>query len=196
MATPPDHRRVRVVPFDPAWVPAFQAEEARIVESLAHLELSIHHIGSTAVPGLAAKPVIDLLLEVRDLDALDERRSRMEALGYEAMGEFGIPGRRFFRKDDGTGERTHHVHAFVAGTADVARHLAFRDYMRTHADAARAYGELKLRIAHEHPDDIEAHVRGKDTFVKEHEAKALAWWKTEPASPLPARSGQPDVQPA
>lgn len=171
----PPVRRVRVVPYDPAWPGAFEVEAARISEALAGLAPRIHHIGSTAVPGLAAKPIVDLLLEVDDLGALEEHRRHLEGLGYEVMGEFGIPGRRFFRRVDGAGERTHHVHAFVPGDPGVVRHLAFRDYLRAHADAAREYGELKVKLARGHPNDIEAYMEGKDAFVKEYETKALAW---------------------
>jgi GrpB-like predicted nucleotidyltransferase (UPF0157 family) len=99
----------------------------------------------------------------------------LEALGYEAKGEFGIPGRRYFRKDDAEGIRTHQVHAFGAGSPGAARHLAFRDYMRAHPGIAREYGALKARLARAHPHDMQAYMDGKDAFVREHERRALLW---------------------
>jgi GrpB-like predicted nucleotidyltransferase (UPF0157 family) len=99
----------------------------------------------------------------------------LEALGYEAMGEFGIAGRRYFRLDDSDGTRTHQIHAFEAGVPNVVRHLAFRDYMRAHPSIAEEYGALKERLANAHPRDMAAYNDGKDAFVKEHERRALLW---------------------
>jgi GrpB-like predicted nucleotidyltransferase (UPF0157 family) len=114
-------------------------------------------------------------MEVEDIVELDDRSSSMEEFGYEAMGEFGIPGRRYFRKNNASGVRTHQVHAFEADSPEVKRHLVFRDYMIAHPVEAQMYGELKQRLAREHPDDIEAYMDGKDPFIKEQEAKAIAW---------------------
>ena len=137
--------------------------------------MRIHHIGSTAIPQTKAKPIIDILLEVTSLKVLDQKAPRLEAFGYEAMGEFGIPGRRYFRLNDSDGTRTHQIHAFEAGTPDVVRHLAFRDYMRTHPSIAEKYGALKERLTNAHPHDRSAYMDGKDAFVKEHERRALLW---------------------
>ena len=93
----------------------------------------------------------------------------------QAMGEFGMQGRRYFRKDSGAGVRTHQVHAFAAGSPHLARHLAFRDYLRAHPETAREYGTLKLRLAESCRGDVEAYIAGKDAFVKDAERKALEW---------------------
>jgi len=169
-------RKVIVLPYEPAWRDAFKREAVRLTNALDEVIISIHHIGSTSVPGLAAKPTIDIILLVPDLDRLDERACAMEALGYEAKGEYGIPGRRYFRKQTPAGVHTHHVHAFLAGSSGAVRHLAFRDYLIAHPAIARQYGDLKLRLAQEHPTDIDAYMDGKAPFIKEHEARALAWW--------------------
>jgi GrpB-like predicted nucleotidyltransferase (UPF0157 family) len=139
------------------------------------LAVRIHHIGSTAIPGIHAKPIIDILLEVDDIAPFDDRSSSIEQLGYEAMGEFGIPGRRYFRKDDPSGVRTHHLHAFQRSSAEVVRHLAFRDYMIAHPKDARAYSALKRKLARQHPENMAAYMEGKDPFIKEHQAKAVEW---------------------
>jgi GrpB-like predicted nucleotidyltransferase (UPF0157 family) len=140
---------------------------------LGTIVVSTHHIGSTAVPGLRAKPIIDILLEVSSLPELDERADRLEKLGYEAMGEFGIPGRRYFRK--GRSARTHHIHAFKRGDTHIRRHLAFRDYLIAHAEIAAQYGRLKAGLAAEFANDNEGYCAGKDGFVKFYEAEALNW---------------------
>lgn len=169
-------RAVLVVPPDPAWAGRYAAEAARIRAALAEVDVEIHHIGSTAIRGIAAKPIVDLLLEVAELAALDARSAAMSGLGYEAMGEFGLPGRRYFRRSTPDGVRLFHVHAFQRGSAEARRHLAFRDYMIAHPAAAQAYGALKQRLAREFPDDMPAYMDGKDAFVKQHEALALAWY--------------------
>jgi GrpB-like predicted nucleotidyltransferase (UPF0157 family) len=145
-----------VAPHDPAWRQQFDEEARRLAEHLGHVVVHLHHIGSTAIPGLFAKPIIDVLMEVVDLTSLDVATPILAALGYEAMGEYGIPGRRYFRRNDASGRRTHQVHAFESGTPEVERHLAFRDYMVAHSAAGRAYGDLKQTLAQRHPDDAEA----------------------------------------
>jgi len=168
-------RRVVVRAHDPAWRLEFEQEAARISRALGELEVSLHHIGSTAIPGIPAKPIIDVLMVVAELVELDAKNSVLADLGYEALGEFGIPGRRFFRRSDESGVRTHHVHAFEVRDPGIERHLAFRDYMIAHPAEARMYGELKRGLALRFPEDVDEYMRGKDAFIKEHEARALAW---------------------
>lgn len=163
---------VALVTVDSTWSDRYSREAACIVESLGALADAVHHIGSTAVPGILAKPILDLLLEVADREALDAIEPGMLQLGYEAMGEFGIAGRRYFRKHDAAGRRTHHVHAFVGGDPNVRRHLAFRDYLRAHTDVAAAYATIKRDLAADRPA---AYVEGKGPFVVAHEALALEW---------------------
>ncbi len=108
--------------------------------------------------------------------------ARMESLGYEAKGEFGIPGRRYFRRGNAVGVRTHQVHAFDVSSAQADRHLAFRDYLKSHPEVARAYGELKRRLAARFPNDIDGYMEGKDSFAKQYEAEGLAWRASRIAS--------------
>jgi GrpB-like predicted nucleotidyltransferase (UPF0157 family) len=170
-------RQVKVVPYNPEWAKAFEIEARGVAEALGGNVAIVHHIGSTAIPGIYAKPIIDLLVEVVDLirvDDIDRTRS-MVALGYEVMGEFGIVGRRYFRKDNRVGDRTHHVHIFEVGSAQVERHLAFRDYAIAHPAVAREYGELKRKLAEQHPTDIDSYMDGKDKFIKEMDKGAAQW---------------------
>jgi len=165
-------RKVEVVPHDPRWQEVFRIESKRVADALGEIVVTIHHIGSTAIPGIYAKPIIDILVEVQDITQVDEQSSAMESLGYEVMGEYGIPNRRFFRKDNLAGVRTHHIHIFEVGSAQVKRHLAFRDYMIAHPEVAHRYSELKRELAREHPLNIDAYMDGKDGFIKEIDLKA------------------------
>lgn len=168
-------RRILVVPYDARWPEAFSRSSREVVSAMGGNLMAIHHIGSTSIPAMHAKPVIDMLAVVSDIAAADGCALRMESLGYEAMGEFGIPGRRYFRRDDEAGVRTHQVHTFQDGSPNVRRHLAFRDFMQAHPAPADQYAALKRRLADARPDDIDAYMDGKDAFIKEMEARALAW---------------------
>lgn len=167
--------QVEVVPHDPLWRDAFEAEAKQVADALGENVVAVRHIGSTAIPGIYAKPIIDLLVEVGDIAEVDGRSAAMESLGYEVMGEYGIPGRRYFRKDNQAGIRTHHIHAFESGSAEAERHLAFRDYMLAHPADAREYSELKRRLAREHPQNMDGYIDGKDGFIKEMDERAARW---------------------
>jgi len=168
-------RKVEVVPHDARWRDAFEAEAKCVAAALGGNVVAIHHIGSTAIANIYAKPVIDLLVEVRDINEVDGQSPAMESLGYEVMGEYGIPGRRYFRKDSRERIRTHHIHAFEANSAEAERHLAFRDYMIAHPGDAQRYSELKRRLAEEHPQSLDAYMDGKDDFIKEVDRRAARW---------------------
>ncbi|MBF0548435.1 MAG: GrpB family protein [Candidatus Riflebacteria bacterium] len=168
-------RKVEVAPHDKNWRNAFEIESKLVAEALGDNVVKTHHIGSTAIPGIFAKPVIDILIEVKNIAEVDKYNSAMESLGYEAMGEFGIPGRRYFRKDNNEGQRTHNIHSFLAGSEEIKRHLAFRDYMIAHSEDAQKYSELKRKLAKEFPTDINKYMDGKDSFIKEIDQKAAKW---------------------
>ncbi|WP_256868005.1 GrpB family protein [Candidatus Entotheonella palauensis] len=156
------------------WPAIFDAEARHLRNTLASVLIDIHHIGSTSVPGLPAKPIIDILAVVRSLGELDARSDAMMALGYEPMGEFGIAGRRFFAKG-GAIHRTHHIHAYELGHVEIAAHLDFRDYLRAHPGQARRYADRKARLAEQHRHDIEAYIAGKGPLVKELLESARQW---------------------
>lgn len=168
-------KKVEVVQPDPKWREAFEVESKRLADTLGENIIAIHHIGSTAIPNIYAKPIIDLLVEVKDLIKIDEQNAAMQLLGYQIMGEFGIPGRRFFRKENSDGIRTHHIHIFEVGSPQIKRHLAFRDYLIAHPEDAQQYSDLKRKLAQEYPTDIEGYMDGKDGFIKEIDRKAAQW---------------------
>ncbi len=168
-------QHIRVLGHDPQWREMFRKEKERIGCMLQGNAAAIYHIGSTAVPDLAAKPVIDIMVAVRSLDEADSRADDFRAAGYEWLGEYGIPGRRYLRK--GGDERTHQVHIFhVSDIHNIVRHLAFRDFLRTHEEERRQYAELKEALAERFPRDIDGYSDGKDMMVRILEARALSWY--------------------
>jgi GrpB-like predicted nucleotidyltransferase (UPF0157 family) len=161
-----------LVPHNTEWSSNFVRESAEVAAALGDVLVAIHHIGSTAIPGILAKPVIDILAVVTDLALVDLQAGTLRALNYEAMGEFGIPGRRYFRKNRADGVRTHQLHAFSVDSSEPQRHLAFRDYLRAHPRAAQAYVELKLELRRRFPTDIQSYAEGKTEFVRDIELRA------------------------
>ncbi|HZL89478.1 MAG TPA: GrpB family protein [Pirellulaceae bacterium] len=164
-------------PYSADWPRQFEREAEKLRELLGAELVAIHHIGSTAVPGLAAKPIIDCLPIVRQIERADSLTSAFEAAGYRVWGEYGLPGRRYFTKDDTTGTRTQNVHIYGEGNAEIARHLAFRDYLRAHPDICRQYEVIKRRAYARFPDDIDQYNDAKDAWIKRVEREAIAWCK-------------------
>ncbi len=169
-----DATRVSLEPHNPAWAGMALAESARIAEAAGDIFMRIEHIGSTAIPGIAAKPTIDLMPVVRDLDELDGRRADIEALGYLWRGEFGIEGRRYcvLERD---GKRLFHVHFYATGNDNIARQVAFRDYLRAHRDEALAYEAIKRESAASNPADSMAYNDHKSDWIRACLQRALAW---------------------
>lgn len=158
------HDPVELRPYDEAWAAAFTAWRDRLAQVLGPRALRIDHVGSTAVPGLPAKPVVDVQVSVADVD--DERSfvPAVESLGL--MLRAREPGHRYFREDVGTGAtRTVHVHVCTAGQPWEHDHLLFRDYLRAHPEHRDAYAALKHDLAARHRDDRVAYTAGKDSFV-------------------------------
>lgn len=166
---------IEIVPYDPNWPHQFAEEAAELQKIFSENFIIAHHIGSTAVPGLSAKPTIDIILIVKNIELVDQKNKQMEALGYEAWGEYQIPGRRFFVK--GEEKRTHHVHTFESGHPEIEHHLIFRDYLKSHPNDAEDYVNLKIKLAHEFANNRRGYVKNKQDFVKALLKKAMKWAK-------------------
>jgi GrpB-like predicted nucleotidyltransferase (UPF0157 family) len=166
---------VELVDGSPMRAAAAKQESARLANAIGDTLVVIHHIGSTSIPAIKAKPTIDLLPIVSSLSALDAREAAVRALGYEWRGEFGLPGRRFLplTRD---GKRLFNVHCYEQNNPEVTRHLAFRDYLRTYPEIAKAYEAEKIRAAALHPGDVLAYNDAKNDWIKETERKALQWY--------------------
>lgn len=169
-----EHRKVKLVPHNPHWQKMAEKEASRIQAVLPDQVLVVHHIGSTSIPGIKAKPILDFVVVVRDLSALEKKDSRLEELGYQAQGERGIPGRRFYSKDT-HGSRSHHLHAFPAGHSEIERHLLFRDYLRAHPEAAGEYERLKEKLARRFPDKSGCYTEAKSDFIFSMDEQARSW---------------------
>ena len=156
---------VRVVPYNPEWATLFAAERERLEHVLAARDISlvIEHTGSTAVRGLAAKPVLDILAGWASEEQRQPTINALQAAGYSYRGEEGIPERDFFRRGE---PRQYHVHLARIDSRFWREHRAFRDYLRAHNDVAAAYGLLKHTLAERHPDDRAAYIEGKTAFVE------------------------------
>jgi GrpB-like predicted nucleotidyltransferase (UPF0157 family)/GNAT superfamily N-acetyltransferase len=163
-------RLIEVLPYNCNWSMQFALEAEKIKNALGSNCIEIHHIGSTSVSGLAAKPVIDMIPVVMDISKVNGSNESMQALGYENKGELGIPFRRFFQK--GGTQRTHHAHIFELGNPEIERHLKFRDWMKTHPEDRHAYALLKKDLARQYPNDIMAYCLGKESFILSIDAKA------------------------
>ena len=161
---------VLVADYDPEWPARFAEERARLTAALDGVPAAIEHVGSTAVPGLAAKPVIDVAVGRPPESDLEPYVRAFTGLGYEYKGENGIPGRHFF----GLGQpRTHHLHLVEFGGELWRAHLAFRDHLRRHPERAAAYAALKRDLATRFPDDRVAYTDAKAPFITEILREAL-----------------------
>lgn len=178
-----DHNRIThnramvafVIPHDPSWKNAFADEGGAIKDAFGTVPAHVHHIGSTAIPVILAKPIIDLLGIISNLADADVKARSLETLGYEVMGAYGIEGRRYFRKMDSNGTRTHHLHMFEEGSPHIERHIAFRDYLIAHPNVAKEYSSLKERLTEGGHPSWDGYLDGKDPFISRVEPQAIDW---------------------
>jgi len=166
-------RKVELVEYNPKW-PQFFSELSRVISTaMGDLALRIEHVGSTSVPGLAAKPIIDLDAVIASRQLLPEAIHRLAGLEYVHKGDQGIRGREAFARQDedtpkdGTGRKwpVHHLYVCAQDNAELARHVAFRDYLRSNPAAALAYAKLKRQLAQQFPYDVDAYCEAKTDFV-------------------------------
>ncbi|MDX1534073.1 MAG: GrpB family protein [Thermoplasmata archaeon] len=164
---------VVIVPYDSDWPRRFAAEARLIRGQIDPYLEGVEHIGSTAVPGLASKPIIDIMPGLKALQDAQACIEPLSRIGYEYVPEYEeeLPQRRYFRKGPETG-RTHHLHMVETSSDFWRRHLLFRDYVRTHPTTAREYEALKIRLAREHGSDREGYTEGKTSFVEDVVARA------------------------
>lgn len=171
--------KVALAAHDPRWSEAAEAQAAILRVALNPILLAVHHIGSTAIPGLKAKPILDLMPVVGDLRGLDRRRSDLEAIGFAWWGEFGLPGRRYATKEEPqSGRRLVQLHCYATGSPDIDRHLAFRDYLRQRPELVASYEQEKVRCRTLHPDNSHEYGACKSAWIDTVEAIALTEWRS------------------
>lgn len=171
-------QNLEVVAYSKDWPERFQEASVRVLPAFGETLIALHHGGSTAVPGLAAKPIIDLVAEITSLVSLDERRSSFEAIGLEWLGENEMPGRRYMRaRDVHTGQHMFHLHCWEAGHPEIERHLVFRDYLIAHPEAANEYGDLKRALADKFRTDRRSYTEAKSDFIRSIDVVAAIWAK-------------------
>ena len=159
--------RARLVEYQPAWVALFEEEAARIRGALGDRILTVEHVGSTAIPGMPAKPVLDLLVGIPSFAHGLELHPALATLGYEHRPDEEIPDRLFFRRRLPDGRRTHHLSLAEPASHHYRVTICFRDYLRTHPDAAFEYRLLKEGLAETHMLDRSSYSEGKTAFVQE-----------------------------
>ena|SRR2546425_4972366 len=183
-----------IVEYDPRWSALFEEERTRLLATTGTLLVTIEHVGSTAVPGLAANPIIDIMGGVRELGEVTRYVVDLEGIGYEYVPQYEeyIPERRYFRKPrTGQGPRTHHLHIVELTGTFWRHHLLFRDYLRTHPVALRECADLKRCLAAEYGDDGRGYTDAKGPFVESILARAEG--KVPDAASGPSSTGRPFV---
>ncbi len=174
---------ITITDYDPRWPVLFEEERRLILNAIGEWVADVQHVGSTAVPGLAAKPIIDIMVAVQNERGMIQSITPLVKLGYECLGEYGIPSRNYFRKNAETAglglshggvARTHHLHMFPAGHTEWDRHLHFRDYLRAHPPVADEYTSLKRELAGRFTTDLEGYTEAKTEFIRGIERAALA----------------------
>ena len=159
-------KHVVVHPYDEQWKQDFLAIKNELMSALGQLAMRIEHVGSTSVEGLSAKPIIDIDVVIKDYTVLEEVVSALGAIGYRHEGDLGIAGREAFKYDGKDHLRKHHLYVCPEDSPELKRHIAFRDYLRTHYDAVREYGRIKEEGASIYPYDIDKYIEHKTPFIE------------------------------
>ena len=156
-------KRVLVSEYDPGWTHTFETIRAHIWPAVQHAAMSLEHVGSTAVPGLRAKPVVDACVVVASPRDIPHVVKALATLGYVHRGNLGVPDREAFRSPASLPK--HHLYASHRRSLSLKNHLGLRDYLRAHPDVAREYGDLKMELARQFPEDIDSYIAGKTEFI-------------------------------
>lgn len=160
-------KRVVVLPYDPQWPAEFDAIRQELEAVIGDLILGVEHVGSTSVPGLSAKPIIDIDVVIRDYGLFDEVMGRLRSVGYQHEGDLGIRDREAFRYDNKPHLRQHHLYVCPQFSEELHRHITFRDYLRTHPQAVKQYSKVKEEGARLYPESMEDYIQYKSPCIEE-----------------------------
>ena len=158
-------KKIQVLPYDPQWHQNFEAIRLELAPALGDLALHIEHIGSTSVEGLAAKSIIDIDVVISDHTPLESVIAALSAIGYQHEGDLGIPQREAFRYDGKHHLQAHHLYVCPESSPELHHHTAFRDYLRSHPEAAAEYVRIKLEAARLYPEDVEGYISHKSSCI-------------------------------
>ncbi|PTI37065.1 GrpB family protein [Mammaliicoccus vitulinus] len=165
---------VRLSSFDENWKTMYETECEEISSILSDLIIKFEHFGSTSIEGMKAKPVIDMIVIVKSIKAVDQFNPEFLTRGYDVAGEWGIKGRRLMRK--GGQNRTHHIHIYEQGNPEIDRHIIFRDYLKEHKEIAKEYSNFKEKLASQF-NDTSQYSKAKKSYVKRLENRAITWYQ-------------------
>ena len=160
-------RKVVVLPYDRAWKSAFEDIKAEIENALGELTLSIEHVGSTSVEGMSANPCIDLDVVIEDYSVFDAVVAKLASIGYIHEGDLGIKDREAFKYLDKPHLMSHHLYVCPKDSAELRRHIAFRDYLRSNPEAVKKYSAVKEKAAELFPNDIDGYIKYKSPCIEE-----------------------------
>lgn len=174
-------REMIVVPFDDAWLEMYEKEKNFLLNIMGNIIVDIQHFGSTSIKGLSAKPIIDIMIVVNDINVVDEYNNIMEGSGYNAMGENGIEGRRYFVKftEDNSGNHTHHIHIYQKGNSHIYDELMFRDYLRIDNEALKEYEKVKIQASSKFRYSPEKYVNAKYDCIMSIMDRAKLYYKNK-----------------
>jgi len=160
-------KKVVVLPYDRAWKFAFEEIKREIVGAIGDLIIGIEHVGSTAVEGLSAKPIIDIDVIIKDYSIFDAVVSKLEAIGYIHEGNLGIKDREAFKYSDKPLLQQHHLYVCPQLSEELYRHIAFRDFLANNPEAVKKYSAVKEKAAQLFPDNIEKYIEYKSPCIEE-----------------------------
>ena len=160
-------RKVVVMPYDRAWKSAFEDIKAEIENALGDLAIAIEHVGSTSVEGMSAKPCIDLDVVIEDYSVFDKVVAKLATIGYIHEGDLGIKDREAFKYSDKPRLMLHHLYVCPKNSAELRRHVAFRDYLRSDPEAVKKYSAVKEKAAEMFSDDIDGYIRYKSPCIED-----------------------------
>jgi GrpB-like predicted nucleotidyltransferase (UPF0157 family) len=173
-----NHRPYSLIPYDPDWANRFNFHAEIIQKVLGPIVLKIHHIGSTSIPGMAAKPNIDIEVVASNLDEVRNLSAKMVEAGYTPRGDYSNIGEEYFTEDAKNGERLTSIHVLPAGHTDIQMQLNFRDYLRTHAEDRELYADTKRRLYGKYRNDYGSYDSGKKDVIEAIKKRAESWSKS------------------
>ena len=159
--------RVRVLPYDPAWKTAFEEIKQELEAAIGDYVIAIEHVGSTSVEGLAAKPCIDIDVIIKDYSIFDTVVAKLDDIGYIHEGNLGIKDREAFKYTDKPHLYQHHLYVCPSQSDELRRHITFRDFLRSHPEEAKKYGEVKMEAAKLFPNDIDKYIEYKSSCIED-----------------------------